>query len=70
MKIYRGVKQFNTNIFYNSSWCLFSTLDERDSSKEGLIRDHNSEDDEDEDSEVKQKQKYIPYKFSGKNFSF
>lgn len=70
LKIYKGVKQFNTNIFYNSSWCLFSTCDDRDSKKEGQIWD-DSEDEEDEDDvEMRKKQWYIPYKFSGKNFSF
>jgi Telomeric single stranded DNA binding POT1/CDC13 len=45
MKIYKGQKQFNVNVFYNSSWCLFSTDEEKVEEKNGL--EDNSDVDED-----------------------
>ena len=40
VKDYKGIKQFNVNITYNSSWCLFHSSDI-------LLRDRKSPDDND-----------------------
>jgi hypothetical protein len=71
LKNYRGIKQFNANIFYNSSWCLFNTSDDLDDhKKENYIHDNSDDQDDEYDAEMKKKQKYVPYKFSGKSFTF
>lgn len=71
---YKDQKQCNVNVFYNSSWCLFSN--EEDFKEETTIqedkkknKEEGGEEDEMDDEELS-KALYIPYKFSGKNFSF
>lgn len=34
IRLYKDIKQFNVNVFYNSSWCLFSTHNSPD--EEGM----------------------------------
>lgn len=43
MKHYKGQKQLNVNVFYNSSWCLFSADENQEKSKVN----HDSDVDED-----------------------
>ena len=65
MVTYKDQKQFNVNVFYNSSWCLFNNDEE--------VKEKGEEEDEDEDMGVEgelNKSQFVPYKFSGKNFSF
>jgi len=68
MKFYKGQKQFNVNVFYNSSWCLFSADDSVEENKK--LQDGSDVDEDMGVSRIGDKQKYMPYKFSGKNFSF
>ena len=70
IKVYKDIKQFNVNVFYNSSWCLFSANlenpeEDTSASKKAENFDSGSED---ELSNSKKKQ-LMPYKYSGKSFS-
>jgi hypothetical protein len=81
MKQYQDQKQFHVNVYYNSSWCLFSL---KQASEESISDDidmdndedgQNQGDDEEMDDEEKKKEreerrKYRPYKFSGKSYTF
>ena len=73
VKEYRGRKQFNVNVHYNSSWCLFGTKPEH-----AMVKDQESSCDEEmpvdekangEDVVKIGNSEYEPYKFSGKNYS-
>lgn len=76
---YKGYKQFNVNVFYNSSFCLFSTylsseednmeIDEGDSDN-GSGGDTEMQDAGNKNLEKEEKRRYIPYKYSGRNYSF
>lgn len=68
-KEHKGQRQFNANVHFNSSWCLFTTKpqhalkgDESNSDEE--MRDENAED----EGKLGQGE-YDPYKFSGKNYT-
>lgn len=81
IKYYKDIKQFNVNVFYNSSWCLFTTYESPEEEALDIDEeypDNNSgEDQEMEDAtknernhEKEERRKYAPYKFSGKSYSF
>ena len=55
LRLYNGVRQFNANVFYNSSWALFST-DKKSALQEIGGQDATSE--------------LTPFSYSGKHFSF
>lgn len=46
IKSYKDIKQFNVNVFYNSSWCLFSSYD---SPEEEVIDDDYPDNNSSED---------------------
>jgi hypothetical protein len=53
VKIYKEVKQFNVNVFYNSSWCLFNS-DPNNTSNEDQdveMEDNNSDNNSDADNQ-------------------
>mmetsp|Transcript_12948 Transcript_12948/g.12829 ORF Transcript_12948/g.12829 Transcript_12948/m.12829 type:complete len:336 (+) Transcript_12948:363-1370(+) len=74
--MYKEVKQFNVNVFYNASWCLFNMEANREEEQDVEMEDNsdnNSEGEEDnEEKQVRRKErkKYAPYRFSGKSYSF
>jgi hypothetical protein len=58
IRSYKDLKQFNVNVFYNSSWCLFSTIDSADDGsdmmdldEENMNNDHSGDDQEMEDAQ-------------------
>jgi hypothetical protein len=67
---------YSVNVFHNSTWCLFNTLDIPD--EDVVIDDDKIEKDQGIDGldeaerqkERKEKKKYKPYKFSCKSYSF
>lgn len=65
MKNHNGQRQFNVNIFYNSSWCMFKTDTNVEDAKN--MEDCDMDDDE---QGIGGNKLYVPYKFSGKNFTF
>ncbi len=67
MKFYKGSKQLNVNVFYNSSWCLFHADENEERQK---LNDGSDVDEDMPANNAGENQKYIPYKFSGKHFSF
>ena len=82
MKQYLEQKQFNVNVYYNSSWCLFKlrndTADEDADMEDGLDQsdgeDRKRDDqemvaEEDRIAERQEKRKYKPFKFSGKTYN-
>lgn len=84
MKEFQGHKQFNVNVFYNSSWCLFRTRYDPENEDLGLMdsdQENNDEGqqhkddpetmhDEEKATDREEKRKYRPYKFSGKSYTF
>lgn len=86
VKEFRGIKQFNVNLQFNSSWCLFHSSDIMLRDQKGQVQDpepySQSDSDEmetemgdgtvrsDRQIEKSEKRKYTPYKFSGKSYSF
>jgi len=63
-KLWKNKPQFNVNVQFNSSWCLFNTTEE--SNRRSNLVD---EDAEMQDSEITTCRSYQPYKFSGKSYS-
>jgi len=55
LRLYNGVRQFNANVFYNSSWALFST------DKKSALQEIGGQDAGNE---------LTPFSYSGKHFSF
>ena len=70
LKMYKNIKQFNVNVFYNSSWWLFSADVENPEDEASNVKKQGKNDSgsEDELSNSKKKQ-LMPYKYSGKSFS-
>jgi hypothetical protein len=66
MNIFEGKKQFVVNVFFNSSWCLFST--DLENPEENIAKTEEYREEDGENPEFKRKQ-VIPYKYSGKTFS-
>jgi hypothetical protein len=63
-KLYKGKPQFNVNIQFNSSWCLFDTQESK------KVFSRRDDDEEMEDTEMLgASTNYAPYKFSGKSYS-
>jgi hypothetical protein len=60
-KEWKGKPQFNVNVQFNSSWCLFSTS--------AASRNSIDDDVEMQDNEIPTHTSYVPYKFSGKSYS-
>eukprot|EP00347_Sterkiella_histriomuscorum_P003620 403363589 len=61
---FKGVKQFTANVFFNSSWALFSPLNAKQASQdidEALVKAENKKSSERE---------FYPFSFYGKQFSF
>ena len=58
--MYKGVKQFTSNIFFNSSWALFSPVSSKDFIKKGQPAPS---------AEVVARD-YHPFAYYGKSFSF
>lgn len=61
-KLWKDRPQFNVNVQFNSSWCLFNTSQESSRRMAG-------EDVEMHDHEAGTSTSYQPYKFSGKSYS-
>lgn len=55
LRLYNGVRQFNANIFYNSSWALFST------DKKSVLQEIGGQDSVSD---------LTPFAYSGKNYTF
>lgn len=55
LRLYNGQRQFNANVFYNSSWALFST------DKKSTLEEISGSAGGDE---------LVPFSHSGKNFTF
>lgn len=66
---YKGLKQFNVNVYYNSSWCLFHTdLGSETKAKSNSVKKEEPAHSDDELTASKKKE-IMPYLFSGKSFS-
>ena len=65
MKMYDGKKQFQVNVFYNSSWCLFSADLENPEEVNSKVKSKDSDD----EMVTSKKKQLMPYKYSGKSFS-
>lgn len=55
LRLYNGTRQFNANVFYNSSWALFST------DKKSVLQEIGGQDGGGE---------LTPFAYSGKNYTF
>ena len=66
MKYIKGVKQFHVNVHDYSAWCLFSTIAENSAITHEGIKEKSEE----EKLELDLRNKFKPYKFSGKHYSF
>lgn len=58
MKQYQEIKQFHVNVYYNSSWCLFSCKEETNVEEE-MSDDEEKEREEVEDQEMEDDGKYL-----------
>lgn len=70
--IFKGVKQFSSNIFFNSSWALFSPYSFKDRSKDDQT---NAEENKTEEVTSTKKstsdpREFIPFSYYGKAISF
>lgn len=82
VKDFKGVLQFSVNIPFNASWCLFQSSDVLLRGRDhGPMTDSESENEmetemqdgttkRDKKSDKYENDKYTPYKFSGKSYSF
>ena len=72
--MYNEVKQFNANIFYNSSWALFAMEPSANTDKEDpdytLEEEASSKKEEQKNKLGGESQKFTPFCFYGSNFSF
>ena len=63
---FKNVKQFTANIFFNSSWALFSPLN----AKQSAIQDGEEEKIEAGLKAKTNEREFFPFLFYGKSFSF
>lgn len=58
MKQYQDMKQFHVNVYFNSSWCLFSLkTDQTNDALEDIQMDNEDERDQNEDEEMDEEER-------------
>ena len=68
---FKGIKQFTSNIFFNSSWALFSPYSLKDRIKDDRVEDLKGNKVEEDSKKAKvDAREFMPFNYYGKTFSF